>query len=163
MWCLRKHHIIMLLLLFVFLVLFVWYWMFSGKKALKSSKRKQRKPDRIPANLSVVSPPACSKEIIRSPAACVHHHTPHGVRIDEVLDATVTCNGTWSKCGFTASWSRFRGRLSKCWTKPSSPSAARDAWSKLSTKSQLSVQAVGGSPCNLCLQACVDVLHLELH
>ncbi len=40
------------MLLFVFLVLFVWYWMFSGKKALKSTKRKLRKPDRIPANLS---------------------------------------------------------------------------------------------------------------
>ena len=35
-------------------------------------------------------------------AASEHLHDMHGVKKDDLLDITVTCDGTWSKRGFTA-------------------------------------------------------------
>ena len=35
-------------------------------------------------------------------AASEHLHDMHGVKKDDLLDITVTCDGTWSKWGFTA-------------------------------------------------------------
>ena len=37
-------------------------------------------------------------------AASAHLHQLHGVELTDVIDVAVTCDGTWSKCGFTATY-----------------------------------------------------------
>lgn len=37
-------------------------------------------------------------------AASARLHQSRGVPFDEIIDVAVTCDGTWSKCGFTATY-----------------------------------------------------------
>ena len=60
-------------------------------------------------------------------AASAHLHQSCGVPFDEIIDAAVTCDGTWSKRGFTAMYgvvAVFLGKLDKYWTLRSNPSVA---------------------------------------
>ena len=102
------------------------------------------------ANLAEISMEASANN---TRAASAHLHSSLEHKPDEVIDVAVTCDGTWYKRRFTATygvvvprmelWRSSRGRLGKYRTSSLSPNAASAARGILSTKIRPSMQSGG--------------------